>query len=49
MQMRDGQWLAARQSIERSQSILARHFRTDSPAYASLAKLRSEIEPGGRP
>ena len=29
---------------DRGGSILIRHFRTDSPAYASLVKLRSEIE-----
>jgi len=43
MQMRAGKPRAARLNIERSYSILARHFQADSPAYASLMKLRAEI------
>ncbi|HWB96464.1 MAG TPA: serine/threonine-protein kinase, partial [Bryobacteraceae bacterium] len=44
MQLRAGQWRAARQSIERSYAILANHLHADSPVYASLLRLRSEIE-----
>ena len=43
MQMRAGKQRAARLSFERSYSILVRHFQADSPAYASLLKLRAEI------
>lgn len=49
MQTSDEQLPAARESIERAHSILVRHYRTDSPAYLSLAKLRSEIELGAPP
>jgi len=48
MQMHDRQWIAARQSMERAHSILAGYLCTDSPAYISLARLRSEIELGAR-
>jgi tetratricopeptide (TPR) repeat protein len=44
MQMHAGQWRAAKESIGRSCSILADHLDRDSPGYASLLKLRSEIE-----
>ena len=44
MQMHAGQWRAAKESIGRSYSILKDHFDSDSPGYASLLKLRSEIE-----
>jgi len=44
MQMHDRQWIAARQSMERAHSILAGYLCTDSPAYISLAQLRTEIE-----
>jgi tetratricopeptide (TPR) repeat protein len=43
IEMQSGKWRAAGQSIERSHSILAGHLRADSPAYASLVKLRAEI------
>jgi eukaryotic-like serine/threonine-protein kinase len=43
IQMEAGQWRAARQSIEQSRSILSGHYQHDSPAYAALLKLRSEI------
>ena len=43
MQMQSGKPRDARQSIERSYSILSGHFQADSPAYASLMKLRAEI------
>jgi hypothetical protein len=33
-------------SIDRAYSILVDHFRRDSPGFASLVKLRSEIEHG---
>jgi hypothetical protein len=49
MQRNGEQWPAAHESIERAHSILVRHYRTDSPAYLSLAKLRSEIELGAPP
>jgi eukaryotic-like serine/threonine-protein kinase len=46
MEMHAGQWRAAKESIGRSCSILAGHLDGDSPGYASLLKLRSEIELG---
>jgi serine/threonine-protein kinase len=44
MQWRAGQRREARQNIDRAYSILANHFPGDSPGFASLVKLRSEIE-----
>jgi serine/threonine-protein kinase len=46
MQWRAGQGHEAMKSIDRAYSILVDHFRRDSPGFASLVKLRSEIEHG---
>jgi hypothetical protein len=46
MQLRAGQRREARQSIDRAYSVLVDHFRRDSPGFASLERLRSEIGHG---
>jgi eukaryotic-like serine/threonine-protein kinase len=47
IQSQAGKRQAAKQSVERSYSILKDHFQTDSPAYASLMTLRAGIEDRG--
>jgi serine/threonine-protein kinase len=44
MQVRAGRWREAKQSIDRAYSILSDHLRRDSPGFASLLTLHSEIE-----
>jgi hypothetical protein len=43
IQSQAGKRQAAKQSVERSYSILKDHFQADSPAYASLMTLRAGI------
>jgi hypothetical protein len=43
IQVGAGRWREAAQNIERSISILKEHYASDSPAFASLLRLRDEI------